>query len=198
MRALRALPRVLPRALGSLDRAGRRVPATAAAGVRFVTKSAIANARRSINDLTTAGDDRRDLVSGLETASVPGDVARLSTAECHELLATKSVGRLAYIARPGVPDIVPVNYVVDGNAVLVRSAPGPKLQAAERGEMLAFEVDEIDGATHTGWSVVVSGVGRRLAPEEHDRSPEPGPWANGPRRHLLRIDLRRISGRRLL
>lgn len=128
----------------------------------------------------------------------PGELAGLDRAECLQLLATRRVGRVAYVARPGLPDIAPVNYVLDGQDVLVRSGPGPKLQAAERGDVVAFEVDDIDEEQHTGWSVVVVGRARRLkAFEQVSAELEPRPWAAGPRLHLVRITPVRITGRRL-
>lgn len=167
------------------------------AAARHVRRSALENARRAADEISTAVDERRILARSLvEPGS--GDLARLTPAQCHELLTTRSVGRLAYIARAGVPDIVPVNYVMDGEALLIRSAPGPKLQAAERREAVAFEVDEVDEDSHTGWSVVVVGLARRLSHEEAERGPQPVPWVDGPRRHTIRIEPRRVEGRRLL
>lgn len=163
-----------------------------------VGRGAVSNARRAVEEITTAVDERRRVVQALEEGDGPGDLARLSVLECRDLLATRSLGRLAYIARAGVPDIVPVNYVMDGTAVLIRSAPGPKLQAAERGELVAFEVDDIDEQARTGWSVVVVGTARRLTPEQARDLPQPEPWAGGPRTATIRIEPRRLDGRRLL
>ena len=117
-------------------------------------------------------------------------------AECLELLASRTVGRLAYVARAGTPDIVPVNYrYVDGR-VVIRSAPGPKLQAAERRERVALEVDELDEETRSGWSVVVHGRATVLRPE-HEPPEGAVPWAPGPRRHVLQVVPERVTGRRL-
>ena len=162
------------------------------------TRGAVANARRAVEEVAAAVDERRRVVQALDAGEAPGDLARLTVIECRDLLATKALGRLAYVARAGMPDIVPVNYVMDGTSVLIRSAPGPKLQAAERRELVAFEVDDIDEHARTGWSVVVIGTARRLTPEEAQRHPAPEPWASGPRLHTLRIEPRRIDGRRLL
>ncbi len=163
---------------------------------RSVTGNALDNARRAAEHLSSAVAERRVLEHLLDEPEA-GDLARLTHEECLRLLGTKSVGRLAYIARAGIPAIVPVNYVLDGEAVLIRSAPGPKLQAAERREVVAFEVDDIDEITHTGWSVLVTGRSRRTAPEELTAA-APTPWARGPRRHTIRIETQRIDGRRLL
>jgi nitroimidazol reductase NimA-like FMN-containing flavoprotein (pyridoxamine 5'-phosphate oxidase superfamily) len=110
------------------------------------------------------------------------------------------VGRLAYVARPGVPDLVPVNYLLHEGDVLVRSGTGPKLQAAERGEVMTLEVDALDEDAQTGWSVVAAGRARRLSPAEVRALPAgalPRTWAVGPRHAVLRIRGTRVEGRRL-
>ncbi|MCW2572705.1 MAG: pyridoxamine 5-phosphate oxidase-related FMN-binding protein [Frankiales bacterium] len=132
----------------------------------------------------------------LDADTTPGALRLLSGDECRELLASRQVGRLAYIARASMPDIVPVNYVLDRDDVLIRSGPGPKLQAAERRELVAFEVDAFDEDTHTGWSVVVHGIAICESSAEARRQ-EVTPWAAGPRHTTIRISPRRITGRRL-
>lgn len=135
--------------------------------------------------------ERRELTDQLSCDEAgPGELKLLTDAECLLLLQQQSVGRLAYIARQGTPDIVIVNYVFDGRDVLIRSGPGPKLQAAERGERVAFEVDLLDHEGRCGRSVVVHGTASRVA-----GGADVAPWAAGPRRHLIRIRPHRISGR---
>lgn len=156
---------------------------------------ALANARQATHTLTTAVEDRRSLAEALERT---GDLERLSRQQCEQLLATRSLGRFAYIARAGAPDLVPVNYAMESEGnIIIRSAPGPKLDAARRHDLVAFEVDHIDEHTQTGWSVVVTGRAEVIAPEQ-PRTAEPEPWAAGPRRHTIRIVPQRIDGRRLV
>ncbi|MDX6197435.1 MAG: uncharacterized protein QOJ79_586 [Actinomycetota bacterium] len=165
------------------------------------TRGALANARDATVSVALAVADRLAITSdlGIE-GSEPGALHALSRSECYDLLRTQSVARFAYVARAGVPDIVPVNYVVDGDHVLIRSGPGPKLQAAERHELVAMEMDAIDDHERTGRSVVVVGRAERLrageAQELAERLGEP-PWAAGPRRHVIRVRPTRITGRRL-
>ena len=93
---------------------------------------------------------------------------------------------------------MPVNYALDGEDVVIRSGPGPKLQAGERQDLVAFEVDDLDEAAHTGWSVTLVGRASRLTAAERERvTVRPSPWASGPRLQLLRITAVRIDGRRL-
>jgi uncharacterized protein len=82
--------------------------------------------------------------------------------------------------------------------VLFRSGPGPKLASAERGDVVAFEVDDIDRERHSGWSILVVGRARRMTGLERDRLVDlPVPWANGPRTQVVAITPSRIDGRRL-
>ena len=77
----------------------------------------------------------------------------LDRAECLERLRTVTMGRIAFAER-GLPAIQPVNCTVDGSDVIIRTSGGGKLAAAVAGAMVAFEADEVDAATRTGWSVV--------------------------------------------
>jgi uncharacterized protein len=81
----------------------------------------------------------------------------LDDTECRRLLVERHLGRLA-IPDFGGPVIFPVNYVFDQDLVVFRTDPGSKLDAATERESVAFEVDAIDEATRTGWSVVVRGT----------------------------------------
>ena len=67
----------------------------------------------------------------------------LSRQECWELLAGRSVGRLAVITEENLPFVVPVNYALDGETVVFRSDFGTKFDALLR-HPVAFQVDSID------------------------------------------------------
>lgn len=177
----------LPGLLGAVDRLGRRALGAAVDNARS-SAAAIAEQVRLREQLAPADDDE------------PGALTRLDRATCLELLATRRTGRLAYVARPGVPDVVPVNLALDGDRLLVRSGPGPKLQAAERREVVAVEVDDVDEDLRTGWSVVVAGRASRLHTSDVARLPPdllPEVWARGPRSAVIAIELTRVEGRRL-
>lgn len=170
-------------------------------GVRFprsLTAGALDNARRSRDEIARTVAERRRLRDGLSRTQEPGDLTELDDTECLALLASRSLGRLAYVARAGVPDLVPVNYALQGRDVMMRSGAGPKLQAAQRRDVVAFEVDDIDEERRSGWSVVVVGRLLLVPPETVMPGWTPMPWASGPRRHLMRLQTRRITGRQLL
>jgi uncharacterized protein len=89
---------------------------------------------------------------------MPGSAAALDTlpeAECRALLRSMPVGRVSYSDR-ALPVVVPVNFAVDGPDVVIRTARRSRLAAASRGTVIAFEVDDIDLATRSGWSVVMT------------------------------------------
>src|ERR1700736_4658757 len=77
-------------------------------------------------------------------------------AECLELLARTSLGRIAFAAA-GQLEIFPVNYSVRKGIVVIRTAPGTKLSYAPDSQVV-FEIDEYDSETVFGWSVVLHGV----------------------------------------
>jgi nitroimidazol reductase NimA-like FMN-containing flavoprotein (pyridoxamine 5'-phosphate oxidase superfamily) len=53
--------------------------------------------------------------------------------------------------------VLPVNFVMDGQDVVFRTASGSKLAGAEDRSVVAFEADNYDDITQSGWSVLVSG-----------------------------------------
>lgn len=80
----------------------------------------------------------------------------LGEAECLRLLATVPIGRLV-ITRGGLPAVRLVQFVVDSDTVILATADHDSRRAAERGDVVAFQVDEVDPVRHTGWSVTAAG-----------------------------------------
>ena len=72
---------------------------------------------------------------------------------CLQLLAEDEVGRLGVITA-GTPRIFPVNYALDGDAVVLLTADGTKLRDGMRAPA-CFEVDDFDREARQGWSVLV-------------------------------------------
>lgn len=129
----------------------------------------------------------------------PAGLEVLSREESLALLASVPVGRVVYTDR-ALPAILPVNYVLDRDAVVFRTEPGSKLAAAMREAVVAFEADSFDATTHSGWSVMV--VGRsRLVDDDHEierlAKLDLGTWVQGNREHFVKIDLTQVSGRRI-
>jgi uncharacterized protein len=124
----------------------------------------------------------------------------LDVRTCRELLEQGELGRVAICTDDG-PRIVPVNYVVDGASLVFRTSPYGLLGRHSWRGRVAFEVDEVDRETRSGWSVVATG---HAAPvEDLDelgvlrafRDPEP--WAPGLRRLYVRLAWDHLTGRRV-
>lgn len=91
-----------------------------------------------------------------------GPVTVLSESECWELVSAQSVGRL--VTHVGeVVDVVPINYVVDDESIVFRTAAGSKLSGLTINDAVVFEVDAFDEVR--GWSVVLRGRARALETE---------------------------------
>ena len=82
------------------------------------------------------------------------DRSRVTGAE-----VTAGQGLSAPVAQRGsASPALPVTFAVLDHAVVLRTAADTRLAAAADGAVRAFEVDEVDPVTRTGWSVVVTGV----------------------------------------
>jgi len=122
----------------------------------------------------------------------------LSGEECAALLRTQQVGRVAICT--GRPAILPVVYALLDGDVVFRTAPGEKLVAAALNRTVAFEIDEYQIATRTGWSVDIVGRAEEIVhPDELARAEELGlePWAGEVRDRFVRIRTEELSGRRI-
>ncbi len=125
---------------------------------------------------------------------------RLTRDECVELLRGAQVGRLAVVANAR-PLIFPVNYAMDGEVVVFRTAAGTKFDAAVREMAVAFEVDEFDRDARAGWSVLVSGRAEEVVSESHLarlKNLPLRPWATGEKDNWLVITATAITGRRIV
>lgn len=133
------------------------------------------------------------------TGTHQAGLEELSEDRCWSLLGQKELGRLAVSIR-NQPDIFPVNYRLDGETIVVRTSASLKLAAAVLGEGVAFEVDAIDELHHSGWSIVVRGIGREIDDLEEVLDADRlllEPWADGPKNRYLRIVPTAVTGRRL-
>jgi CBS domain-containing protein len=81
----------------------------------------------------------------------------LTLEECLSRLHSAPLGRLAFV-HDGGPVVLPVNHGLDGTTIVFRTTWGSKLQVARSAGAAAFEVDDFDVASRTGWSVLVRGA----------------------------------------
>ena len=123
----------------------------------------------------------------------------LEPADCYRLLATTCVGRVVSTDN-ALPLVLPVNFCLDGHNILFRTSPTGRLAAATHNVVVAFEVDEIDVQTWSGWSVVVTGVASPLtSSSEVVRAQQLGlvSWLGEERDHFVQIVPGLVTGRRL-
>jgi uncharacterized protein len=127
----------------------------------------------------------------------------LDREECLRLLRTRRLGRVAVAVEGWSPLIRPVNYRFDpaSQSVVFRSGRGAKLTGLLRAHEVAFEVDEIDEAACTGWSVIVSGRAEEVVrPGDlaHVEALGLDPWVPGDLPHWFRVRTEMVSGRRIV
>ncbi|WP_127129945.1 pyridoxamine 5'-phosphate oxidase family protein [Georgenia sp. SYP-B2076] len=121
----------------------------------------------------------------------------LSRADCLRLLATVPIGWLAYCGS-GRPHLVPVNFVVHENEVVVATGYGGKLAAAARDAVMAFGVESIDVGNRTGWSVTVTGRAQLMGdPLVNAARPAVDSWVIREEAISIAIGIEDISGRRI-
>jgi hypothetical protein len=88
-------------------------------------------------------------------ASPQGPVTELSDSASWDLLQRASFGHLG-VSLDGRPGIFPVDFRVDHESIVFRTAGGTKLAELLANPRVAFEVDD---RTELGtWSVVVNGI----------------------------------------
>jgi hypothetical protein len=126
-------------------------------------------------------------------------IKELDATECRRLLHTAKVGRLAFTDDSG-PDVLPINFSMDGDDILIATTGYGAIARAATGARVAFEIDELDPYTESGWSVVVRGHAHRVAPFDipPDGPERPYPWAEGNRSYILRINADSVTGIRLI
>jgi nitroimidazol reductase NimA-like FMN-containing flavoprotein (pyridoxamine 5'-phosphate oxidase superfamily) len=130
--------------------------------------------------------------------TTPDPVSILSEAESWALLAGVSLGRLA-TSVTGQPDIFPVNFVVQRQTILIRTAEGTKLASTAVNHQVAFEAD--DHGLEQGWSVVVKGHAHLVQGSSETAEAERAqvlPWIPTPKDRFIRILPSTISGRRFI
>lgn len=119
----------------------------------------------------------------------------LSEKQCYERLGSHVLGRL--VTRVGeIVDIFPVNYVLDGEEIVLRTAEGTKLLEMVVGGEVLFEIDHFDDVE--AWSVVVRGSARLLETEPEILAADAlplKPMAPTMKRNYVRITPNTVTGR---
>lgn len=129
-----------------------------------------------------------------------GDFRPLDRQDCLRLLGEAPVGRVVYTER-ALPAVLLVGFCLDADSsVVLRTSGASDLVRAVDGAVVAFEADEFDAVTRSGWSVVVTGRATVVTDAaEHARLRERGPdsWMPGRAGTLVRIEAEMVTGRLL-
>jgi nitroimidazol reductase NimA-like FMN-containing flavoprotein (pyridoxamine 5'-phosphate oxidase superfamily) len=132
-------------------------------------------------------------------------VEQLTEAESLALIAQSEVGRIGFTGRFG-PMVLPVNYrVLDGTIVFRTDEGSPLGEDLNTGitnaeYRVAFEVDDLNPADRTGWSVLIQGSAHFMDEDAERAAGEQAgvdPWAGGAKEVYIQIKPTRITGRRV-
>jgi uncharacterized protein len=135
----------------------------------------------------------------VDTAQEERDVEVLDEAQCLALMATVSLGRIAF-TEGALPAVQPVAFALGDGEVFIPTHRGSGVAAASRGAVVAFEVDDFDAGTRTGWNVTVIGASRLISdPAVVGRLDELGvqPWAPADAHCYIGIQTQLVRGRRI-
>lgn len=123
-------------------------------------------------------------------------VVVLEPEECWSLLAGEELGRLGYRLVDEI-HVVPVNYGLHEGSLVVRTAAGNKLLAAELESEVGFEIDGF-AADDLAWSVLVRGRLRHLDERRARLVEERVPaWVPTLKYDVMEIVPTAVTGRRL-
>jgi hypothetical protein len=119
--------------------------------------------------------------------------------ECLRLLAKAVIGRVIF-THAALPAAQPVPYLLDGEEILFRAPAASTLATATRHAVVGFQADDINPATHTGWSIL--GIGHTHEVTDPQRLAKlaqhpPTTSAATPTTRAIAIPLQRLTGQRL-
>ena len=119
----------------------------------------------------------------------------LTADQCWEELRSQEFGRLAFHLAEEV-NITPVNYAVDEDTLLFRTAEGSKLLGIVMNPDVAFEIDSFN--EEEAVSVIIRGTARKLEEDEEHRSENLPlrPWVDTIKYNVVEITPTSVSGRR--
>jgi nitroimidazol reductase NimA-like FMN-containing flavoprotein (pyridoxamine 5'-phosphate oxidase superfamily) len=130
----------------------------------------------------------------------PATFIRMDRAESLRLLASVAVGRLI-LTIGALPTVRPMNFAVMDDRIVLRTAADSAISRRVDQAVVAFEADQLDGETGTGWSVTVTGRAAQVTDAKAISRYQAGPlapWAPGDREHFVTISTELVEGRRIV
>jgi nitroimidazol reductase NimA-like FMN-containing flavoprotein (pyridoxamine 5'-phosphate oxidase superfamily) len=88
-----------------------------------------------------------------------GAMDTLTAEQCQTLLEEAHVGHIGVVTDEG-PYVTPISYVVIGNQIAFRTAPGRRTEAIQVDPRVSIEVSRYDRETGDWSSVIVTGTAR--------------------------------------
>ncbi|MFD2420438.1 pyridoxamine 5'-phosphate oxidase family protein [Amycolatopsis pigmentata] len=121
-------------------------------------------------------------------------LTQLDRDDALKLLAGVGFGRIVFTEH-ALPAIRPINHVIDDGDVIIRSHAGAALNSSVN-TVVAYEADDIDPLTHTGWSVIVTGIARAVTDPDAITRYERilRPWVDHAMDRVLRIHPEFVTG----
>ncbi len=125
----------------------------------------------------------------------------LPATECTTRLQSGKVGRVGWNTTDG-PLVLPVTYAYRDGQIIFRTSPYGVLSELRSVRQVAFEVDDFDVVSRTGWSVMARGRAKAaVKPDELValwNEADPVPWAGGNRPLFIVISPDQVSGREII
>lgn len=121
------------------------------------------------------------------------ELTELTPAACRALLGTGGQGRVVF-TEDALPAVAPTVYLLEVGRLWFPVPQRGALRRHRDGDVLAYHVDEVDPAAHTGWSVTA--VGSAWSVPAADRPAQVRTaWHDVDQ--VLALELGRLTGRSL-
>jgi transcriptional regulator with XRE-family HTH domain len=141
-----------------------------------------------------------NLPPGQRSATKGAHLDSMTVAECRQHLAAGGIGRFLFVEDGRGPVAIPVNFGMDGDDVVFRTASGGSVSAGLHERRVSFDVDHIDDALGEGWSVLVTGQAHIITDPAGLARAEAlhiEPWVGDDRPVYVLLTASQITGRRI-
>lgn len=119
-------------------------------------------------------------------------VLELTDEQSRKLLSNTRHGRIAFQWNDQL-ELFPVNYVLDGDRLIIRTAGGVKKDAFAAGVPVTFETDGV--LADEAWSVIAYGTGELIEDAAHSGVT---PWVPTMKDFYVAVNFTKLSGRHFI
>ena len=115
------------------------------------------------------------------------------------MLAGVQLGRLIFTSN-ALPAVRPMNFALVDGLIVLRTAVGTTVARKVHDMIVAFEADDLDPATSSGWSVTVTGRAALVTDSStiaRYQAVPLVPWAPGVRDQFVTITTEMVEGLRV-